>query len=173
MAGARKKTAAPEEVGRSYFEALAARDAERAVAHWHPDGIEDVVPLRVFRGAGEIRGFLEGLLAAMPDLEMTTARITAGDRVAVVEWRLSGTFTGAPFEGIDPTGARVELRGADCLEIEDGKIVANTAYYDGAEFARAVGLLPRRDSGAERALTTAFNGATKVRALVREQLDRR
>jgi steroid delta-isomerase-like uncharacterized protein len=172
MASAEQETQTAEQVARSYFKAIGARDLEAAVGHWHPDGVEDVVPLRVYRGSAEIRSFLRSLMEAMPDLEMVPSRVTAGDRVAVVEWRMTGTFNGAQFEGIDPTGAHMESRGADCLEVEDGLLVRNTAYYDGAEFARAIGLMPRRDSGAERALTTAFNGATRVRTLVREQLDR-
>lgn len=172
MASAPQMSATAEEVARSYFDAIGARDAEAAVAHWAPDGIEDVTPLRVFRGADEIRGFLAGLVAAVPDLETRVERVTADERVAVVEWRMSGSFSGSSFEGIDSTGRPIELRGADCIEVEDGRITKNTAYYDGAAFARQVGLLPAQDSAAERAMLTAFNGATKMRALVRERLDR-
>lgn len=161
-----------EQVARSYFEALAARDVDTACAHWAPDGIEDVTPLRVYRGVEEIRGFLTALTRALPDMEMTVTRVTADERVAAVEWRATGTFSGEAFEGIDPTGSAAQLRGIDVLEVEDGAIVANTVYYDGMEFARTIGMLPRKDSGAERAMVTAFNGATKVRALVREQMDR-
>jgi len=172
VAAVPQTSATAEEVGRSYFDAFAARDADAAVAHWAPDGIEDVTPLRVFRGVGEIRGFIAGLLAAVPDLETRTERVIADERVAVVEWRMSGSFSGSSFEGIEATGRPIELRGADCLEIEDGRITRNTAYYDGAAFARQVGLLPAQESAAERAMLTAFNGATKMRALVRERLDR-
>lgn len=164
------KAQSAEQVARAYFDAISARDVEAAVGHWSTEGIEDVAPLRVFRGHDEIRGFLGGLVAALPDLEMTVARVIADERTAVVEWRAAGTFSGAPFEGIDPTGAHVELRGADLIEVEDGLIVRNTAYYDGMDFARAVGMLPQRDSGAERAMKSAFNGASRVRALVRSQL---
>ena len=72
-------------------------------------------------------------------------------------------------EGIEATGRRVELRGADLLDIEDGKLVRNTAFYDGAQFARAIGLLPPQDSGAERAMRSAFNTVTKVRRAVAER----
>lgn len=167
-----QQTRTAEQVARSYFEAVAARDPDAALAHWHPEGIDDVAPLRVFRGHDEIRGFLAGLAGALPDLELTIPRVVSGEGSAVVEWRLSGTFSGEPFEGIDPTGSRVELRGVDWLDVEDGQIVRITAYYDGMDFARAVGMLPQRDSGAERAMKTAFNGATRVRALVRDQMDR-
>lgn len=169
---AREQAKSPELVARSYFGALASRDADAALGHWRSDGIEDVAPLRVYRGVDEIRGFLTALIAAIPDMEMTVTRVTANEKVAAVEWRATGTFSGEAFEGIDPTGSPVQLRGTDVLEVEDGRIVRNTVYYDGMEFARAVGMLPRKDSGAERAIVTAFNGATRVRALVRQQMDR-
>ena len=55
-----------EDHARSYFEAIGRRDVDAAVDHWDPEGIEDVVPMRVFRGKDEIRGFLEenGFIAA-------------------------------------------------------------------------------------------------------------
>ena len=161
-----------QEAATEYFRAIAARDADAAASLWHAEGVDDAGELGVFRGADEVRPFLASMFAAMPDLETTIVRVTAGDRVAVVEWRMTGTFTGGPFAGLDATDSYVELRGTDSLEIEDGMIVANTVYSDGTSFARAVGLLPKSDSGAERAFLAAFNGATKLRGIVREQLDR-
>jgi len=172
MATTEQAARTAEEVARSYFEAIAGRDSDAAVAHWNTEGIDDAVGLGVYRGAGEIRDFLAGMFAAMPDLETTVVRVTASDTAAVVEWRMTGTFSGAPFQGLEPTGSHVELRGADSLEVEAGEIVRNTAYSDGTSFARAVGMLPRKGSGAERAFLAAFNGATKLRGIVREQLER-
>ena len=170
---AAKKPAAPrrsarvkavEEAARSYFAALSARDASAMADHFHPDGIEDIVPLAVFRGPAEVRQVFEGLFAAMPDAETIVTRVVADHDVAGVEWRMLGTFDGAPFQGIQPTGRRVELRGFDCLEIDEhGKITRNTGYYDGAAFARAIGMLPPQDSGAERAMTAGFNAVTKIK----------
>ena len=76
---------------------------------------------------------------------------------------MAGTFTGAPFQGSRPPAGGIDLRGLDLLEIEDGEIVSNTAYYDGTAFARQIGMLPPQDSGAERAMKSAFNAVTKVR----------
>ena len=76
---------------------------------------------------------------------------------------MGGHFTGAPFMDIEPTGRRVDIRGVDLLEIEDGQIVSNAAYYDGAAFARQVGMLPSEGSGADRAMKGAFNAVTRLR----------
>jgi len=158
---------AVEEVGRSYFEAIDARDADAAAAHFHPDGIDDIVPLGVFRGPDAVRDLFREMFAAMPDATMRIERIVADHEVAAVQWRLAGTFDGAPFQGIEPTGKRVELRGFDALEVDQAaKITRNTGYYDGAAFARAIGLLPPQDSGVDKAMIAGFNAVTKLRKAV-------
>jgi steroid delta-isomerase-like uncharacterized protein len=151
---------------RSYFEALANRDTDAMAAHWREDGVDDLVALRPLRGTGEIVAFFRELFAAVPDLETTVTRVVAGETQAAVEWRMTGHFTGAPFQGIDPTDRRVDLRGLDLFEVEDGKITSNTAYYDGMSFARQIGLMPPENSSAENAMKSAFNAATRVRRAV-------
>jgi steroid delta-isomerase-like uncharacterized protein len=153
----------------SYFEAIGRRDLRGLGEHWRDDGISEVVPIGVLRGRGDVEDFFRELFAAVPDLETTVVRVVAGDRLAALEWRMSGTFSGEPFQGIDPTGKAVGMRGLDLMEVEDGQILGNTAYYDGADFARQVGLLPPQDSGTERALKSAFNTVTKVRKAVAER----
>jgi steroid delta-isomerase-like uncharacterized protein len=157
---------AVEAHARSYFEAIAKHDTKALTSHWSPDGVDDFVPLGALRGHGEIAGFFDELFAAVPDLEMTVTRLVAGERQAAVEWRMTGHFTGAPFQGLDATGKRLDMRGLDLLEIEDGAIVGNTAYYDGMSFARQIGLMPPENSGAERAMKSAFNAATRARRAV-------
>ena len=58
---------------------------------------------------------------------------------------------GRPFMGSSPPGRRIDIRGLDLLEIEEGEIVGNTAYYDGASFARQVGHAARRRAPAPSA----------------------
>ena len=159
-----------QDTARSYFDAVGARDAATVSAHWHREGIYDSVPLGVFRGPDAVRRHYEETFSAMPDLRITVERITADDRVAAVQWRAAGTFTGAPFQGIEATGREVELRGIDCLEIEDGKVMRNTSVYDGAAVARGMGLLPPEDSGADRAMRAGINTVTKLRRVVAERM---
>jgi steroid delta-isomerase-like uncharacterized protein len=160
---------AVEEKVRAYYEAMDNRDVDAMVALWSDDGVEDVVPIGVIRGRDELSAFLSGLFAAMPDARTTITRLIAGERDCAVEWRLEGTFDGAPFMGIEPTGSRVELREVSIVELEDGKIVGITAYFDGASYARQIKLLPPDGSGADRAMKGAFNAVTKVRRAVAER----
>ena len=155
-----------EDRARSYFAALAARDADAMAAHWSPDGVDELTGIGILRGPAEIAGFFRDVIAAMPDYELVVARVTANDRVAAVEWRSQGTFSGGPMIGLEPTGRLVEQRGCDCVEVVDGLIVRNTAYIDGLETARSVGFLPPQDSAVEKLLYGAFNAATKLRRAV-------
>jgi steroid delta-isomerase-like uncharacterized protein len=162
----RRKTKAQvtEEHAVSYLAAIANRDLDAMIAHMADDVIDDITPVGILRGTGEVREFFSGLFAAFPDFELTVEQATSNPSVAAVQWRATGTFRGAPFQGVDPTGRRVEIRGCDCIEVEDRKIVRNTSYYDGAAFARGLGVLPQAGSGGEKALLAAFNAVTKVRS---------
>jgi steroid delta-isomerase-like uncharacterized protein len=160
---------AVEEKARSYFDAMDRRDAAAMAAHWREDGVEDVVPVGLMRGRAELRDFFASMFAAMPDARTTVTRLVAGEQSCAVEWRLEGTFDGAPYMGIEPTGKHVELRGLDLLELEDGELVSTTAYFDGAGFARQIGLLPPDGSSADRAMKSAFNALTKARRALAER----
>jgi steroid delta-isomerase-like uncharacterized protein len=179
MAATGAKPSAPRRSGRakanenavtSYFDAVAARDADAMAAHWHPDGVGDLVPLGILRGPAGVRTFFSELFRAVPDCALVVERMVVDARGAAVEWRMRGTFDGGPFQGIEPTGSRLDLRGCDVIELdEDGRLTRNVAYYDGAAFARQIGMLPSEDSGADRAMRAGFNAVTRLRATVAQR----
>lgn len=155
-------TRTPAEVARAAFDAVISRDPDAIVAQGAPDSVDDFVAIGEVRGQTAIRGFFRDLFAAFPDFEMTIDRIVADDATAAVQWHAAGAFTGGPFQGILPTGRRVEIRGVDVMEIDGGLIRHNTIYYDGAGFARQIGMLPAMGSRADRALVSAFNAKTRL-----------
>jgi steroid delta-isomerase-like uncharacterized protein len=163
------KRKAVEEHVRSYLDAIGRRDVEALGAHWSEDGVEDLIPVGILRGREEVKDFFRGVFAAMPNAETTCLRVVAGETSAAVEWRMTGTFDGESFQGVDSTDRPLDVRGLDLIEIQDGLIVSNTAYYDGMAFARQVGLMPPMDSGAERAMKSAFNTFTKARRMISER----
>ena len=166
---AEPETGGAEAHVRSYFDALARRDPHGMAEHLREDCIEEIVPIGVMRGRAEVQAFFEELFGALPDVETTLKRLVAeGDRVAV-EWRMTGNFTVSSFQGVDANGKHLEMRGFDLLEVEDGLITNNTAYYDGMAFARQVGMMPPQDSGAEKAMKSAFNALTKARLKIAER----
>jgi steroid delta-isomerase-like uncharacterized protein len=67
--------------------------------------------------------------AAFPDLNVTVEEVVAeGDRVAA-RVTMRGTHRGE-FQGIAPTGKRVEVRAMDMFRISDGKIVEHWGHAD-------------------------------------------
>lgn len=155
------------EAARMAFDAISRRDLETLQQAWDADSQDDFLPIGSFRGREAIAAFFRELFAAIPDFAIEPERILEDGPVAVVQWRAHGTFDGASFQGIEPTGRRVELRGVDVMEWQDGMLRHNTIYYDGADFARQIGLLPPKDSAADKGMLAAFNAATKLRSRLR------
>ncbi len=146
-----------------YFDALAARDVDTAAACWAPDGVDRLVGQAELAGPDGVKAYFTELFAAFPDFAFETVQtIAQKDRVAV-QWRATATFAGPDsYQGIEPTGARIELEGADVLQVRDGLIVRNDAFTDGMSVARQLGLLPSQGSPAEQRMTKAFNVKTRV-----------
>jgi len=73
---------------------------------------------------------------AFPDLKMSVILMAAeGDLVTVV-WVLRGTHTGASYDGLPPTGVKLELRGITVWRIVDGKIREEWTSFDELQAAR-------------------------------------
>jgi len=76
---------------------------------------------------------------AFPDMRVTVEDLVAeGDRVAA-RVTMRGTHRGV-FQGLAPTGKRVEVRAMDMFRISDGKIVEHWGHADDpTDFLRARG----------------------------------
>ena len=157
------ETPTPSEVARTIFEALSKRDLDTAMKFNTDDAVDDFVAIGEFRGRPAIRRFFDELLAAFPDFDIAVDRIVGDDSAAVVQWHAAGTFSGGKFQGIEPTGKHVQIRAVDVMEFAEGRYVHNTIYYDGASFARQIGMLPRSGSVTEKATLFGFNASTRLR----------
>lgn len=156
-------TQTPAEVAQAIFDAVSKKQLDDAMEYVTEESVDDFVAIGRFEGKLAIRRFFDELFVAFPSFEMIVDRIVGDDSTAVVQWRASGDFTGGPFQGVEPTGKHVELRGVDVMEISDGTVRYDTIYYDGAGFARQVGILPAAGTTMDRAMLSAFNAATRLR----------
>ncbi|MGA9190670.1 MAG: nuclear transport factor 2 family protein [Anaerolineales bacterium] len=73
-----------------------------------------------FRGKDAVRAGLATRFAGVPDVHYGDDVHWAMGDFGVSEWTLTGTR---------PNGERIEVRGADLLEFEDGKIVRKDSYW--------------------------------------------
>ena len=164
--------ATEQRVRQIWREVFEERDYAKATEWWSDQSVDHFLALGVSaRGPAELERFFRELIDAMPDLRMDVENVVADDerRYAVLQWHGTGTTSGKPFQGIlAPAGKRMDMRGCDVFRLdEEGRVLENTIYYDGAEFARQIGMLPPRDSAADRGVIAAFNAATKLRARLR------
>lgn len=156
------------------FDAISEKDLDRLAGVWDENSTDVFMALDLeVTGKEALRSFFAEFFVAIPDLDFATEAIHPVDQdLAVGQWRIRGTFSGGPFQGIEPTGRPVDIRGIDVMRFEDGVLRHNDVYYDGLSFARQVGMLPAADSPADKAITTAFNAVTKTKRAVRDRLGR-
>jgi steroid delta-isomerase-like uncharacterized protein len=155
-------------VARSYFEAVGERDLEAMVSHYEPGGTGEIHGLVELTVPDSFRAWFANLFAAFPDFHFEILDVVAAGEKAAVRWRATGTFSGnARFEGMDPTGARVDLTGCDVLTIRNGKIQRNEAYMNGSQMAQQLGALPPAGSLPERAMLAALNLKTRLARALR------
>jgi steroid delta-isomerase-like uncharacterized protein len=163
----------PEGIVRSYLDALDARDLDKAVKFWAKGGLERITPLGDFVAPDGLRDFFGAIWASIPDSTFEILDLVADSEHVAVRWRSTGTFCGEPFQGLEPTGARLDFEGCDVFTVKDGRIQENNVYYDGAGFARQAGVLPPRDSAAEQRMTALVNARTRLfRRLFSPRLER-
>ena len=75
---------------------------------------------------------------AISDGAITVNEMLVGDNVAMWEWTLTGKHEGE-WQGIQPSGNDVTIKGISKTVIADGKIQENWAYFDSQEFLTQLG----------------------------------
>jgi steroid delta-isomerase-like uncharacterized protein len=163
MPAVETETRSPVEIARHVFEDLLnQRDADALLPYWADDLVEEL-PTGTYRGPDEMASYFAETFAALPDFRIEPEQIIGEEDTVFVKWRLRGTFNGRPWQGIEPTGDRIELLGMDCFTFRDGRITRNEVVFDQMSFARQIGLLPAQDSIGERTMRGAFNARTKLK----------
>lgn len=149
------------------FDRLNAHDVA-AVAEFWTDETIDYFPHGEIVGKAALTQFFGGMVAALPDVSWDVRTIVAEDDTVFIHWLYSGTFSGAPLMGFNPTGDKIEFEGFDKFVFgADGKIKTVHVRYDQMAFARQIGALPEDGTFADRALKALFNFGTRVKRLVR------
>jgi steroid delta-isomerase-like uncharacterized protein len=142
------------EFAERYLDAWNSHDADRI----EPLVISDVVWLdpalpEPARGVEEVKDLMRSAWVAFPDLRSTSGPLWLDPHEDSMSWawRMEGTHDG-PLDppGFAPTGRRIDVDGIDVWDFEDGRIRRYRAYYDMAEVARQLGVMPPPGSRGER-----------------------
>jgi PAS domain S-box-containing protein len=160
----------PLEVSARACSALNGHDLDQLRSVLAEDVVEHVVPIGIYDGRQAVLAFHERLFAATPDFRVAVTHVAAAGDAVLAAWELSATFTGAPFERLRPNGRRVRLEGASSQVVREGRVASAEVIFDGASFARQVGMLPIRGSAADRAILAACNLRTRLQARNKKRL---
>ncbi len=150
------------------FAALNEQDVQALRASWS-DSIVERFPDVTLHGRDEVAAYFEALFAAVPDFHIEIKALVEQGEEVFVRWHLTGTHSGAPFQGIAPAGRRLAIDGIDHFVVRDGLVMSNFVVYDQMQFARQIGLLPGDGSAGDRAAKAAFNARTRLLARLRER----
>ncbi len=110
--------------------------AEDAVDH---DPAPDQGP-----GREGFRAFWKAITAAFPDAHIEPRHDVVDDDHVVVAYTLTGTHEGE-FEGIAPTGKKIEINGIQIGRFENGKIVERWGSSDELGIMKQLGATPSVD----------------------------
>ena len=146
---------------RAAVEAINRRDTATLKTLWAPD-LQVRFPTRDCRSADEAADYFREAFDAMPDMRLELVALAEEGERVFMRWRVTGTHTGAAWNGIVASGRRVELDGMDHFELREGRVASNFVVFDQLQFARAVGFVPQDGSPGDRALKAAFAARVKV-----------
>jgi predicted ester cyclase len=168
MATVETEARSPVETARNIFENVLNQHDAAALRPYWADGLVEELPTGTYRGPDEMARYFAETFAALPDFHIEPEQIVGEDDTVFVKWRLSGTFSGRPWQGIEPTGDRIDLLGIDCFTFREGRITRNEVVFDQMSFARQISMLPAQDSIGERTMKAGFNARTKLKRRFRQ-----
>ncbi|GAC1510888.1 MAG: nuclear transport factor 2 family protein [Candidatus Dormibacteraceae bacterium] len=134
----------PEHLARAFFEAWAARDANRLAGMYTADA-EYVRADGTSRGVDEIIAYCKEIWESFPDETATIKAVLVSPLGVTVEWTESATHTRprkTPLGVIPPTGQGFkDAPVAEIFRFRDGKIASQHEYYDLFSMMRQLGWL--------------------------------
>ena len=84
-------------------------------------------------------GFLAGFVEGFPDLQLTIEDSVAEGDLVAQRIHFEGTHTGE-FQGLPPTGRRVEFSGLELNRFEDGRVAEHWFQLDSLTLLQQLGL---------------------------------
>lgn len=110
-------------------------------------------------GREGFRAFFQSLATAFPDAALEPATLVADEEHVCLAYTLSGHHKG-DFQGVAPTGNRIEVRGMQIGRFRDGQIVERWGSTDELGIMQQIGAVPVGDAepGVVDKVKQAFRG---------------
>jgi steroid delta-isomerase-like uncharacterized protein len=119
-------------------------DPQQVAKFYAQDGVREEFIVTHARSVGRdaIAAQVQMYLHAMPDLLLSSRKVSVGERSLTIEWTVTATHA-ADAEGWPARGESVVFPGASVLDLsEDGLIVEERVYTDFTGLLAGAGLIP-------------------------------
>ncbi|WP_119070251.1 ester cyclase [Rubrobacter indicoceani] len=123
-----------------------------------PDAVDHDPAPGQGRGPEGFKSFFGEMRSAFPDFTVEVDHMSATDDDVAFAYRISGTHNGE-FQGIAPTGNRVEVRGCQISRFEAGKLVERWGSSDELGLMAQLGVEPQQDRGFMDKLKDGLSGS--------------
>jgi len=119
-------------------------------------------------GRDAVRTFYQGLLQALPGLQIDVLHTHAGDTAVVLEVIIRGQHLG-PWRGLPATGAQITLPLCGIYTFDDDdRLAGERIYYDRATLLRQLGVFHEPDRALGRITTLLTHPLTMAEILMRQ-----
>jgi steroid delta-isomerase-like uncharacterized protein len=120
-----------------------------------------------YRGRDEVRRFYQGLLQALPGLQIEVRHTHSAASAVVLEVMIRGRHLG-PWRGLPATGAPVELPLCGIYTFDqDDRLAGERIYYDRATLLRQLGVFHEPDRAIGRITTLLTHPLTMAQVVGR------
>jgi steroid delta-isomerase-like uncharacterized protein len=133
-----------ERVIERYNDAWNAHDVDLIVTMHAPDMVFENHTAGETAHGEDVHAHIASIFETWPDIGFETRRLYVRDGLVVQEWTATATHHRTMKRGglmADPTGRKVQWRGADVIPFENGLIKRKDVYSDSMTILRQVGLL--------------------------------
>jgi steroid delta-isomerase-like uncharacterized protein len=130
-----------EEFVKDLWAAWNSHDWEKTSLFYAADCIMEDLPSRTCQGKRELEAYYNYLLTGYPDLTFEAKSCFGSGNQIATEWIMTGTHTGNTSR-FKATGKRFSISGVSILEIQGGKIIRETDYWDLYSLLQQLGIMP-------------------------------
>jgi steroid delta-isomerase-like uncharacterized protein len=128
-----------EAIVNQHAEAENRHDVEAVIATFHQPRYE--LNGEPSDGEEAVRELLQGIMHALPDLDLQPSRLRHMDDGVLVEGIITGTHDGE-WAGIPPSGGRITVPVVGIFEFDGDRLVCEKVHLDMASLLTQMGALP-------------------------------
>ena len=125
-------------------ENINAGNVELAVESFAEDAVDHDPAPGQGPGRAGFKDFFTSLTSAFPDAHIQPEHLVADDENVAVAYTLTGTHEG-DFNGVSPTGNKIDVRGLQVGRFADGKIVERWGSSDELGILKQLDAVPEGD----------------------------